>query len=270
VQLTPHPDIDELLEDLLHRIRQILGQKLVGLYLYGSLVTGDYDRGVSDFDLLAATRTEIDGEEFDGLQELHLDLVKNHPEWDNRVEVAYMPVAGLATFKIKESRMAVISPGEPFHFKGAGKEWLINWWQVRERGLVLYGPDPKTLIGPISHQEFLDVVREHAQHWREWVADFRSRKGQAYARLTLCRALYAAVNGEQVSKRRAALWARDCLPEQARLIEQALEWRKAEDDVGVDHKATFPETERFVHLMIDRVEAILSERQRLTKSGACR
>jgi len=260
MQLTPYPDIDKLLNGLLHRLRQILGEKLVGLYLYGSLVTGDFDRGVSDFDLLAATRTDIDGKEFDRLQELHLDFTNNHPEWDGRVEIAYLSVAGLKTFKTQESKMAAISPGEPFHFKGAGKEWLINWWQVRERGRTLYGPDPKTLIEPISQEEFLDVVREHTQHWREWVKDFRSRKGQAYARLTLCRALYAAQNGEQVSKRGAALWAQDRLPEQARLIEQALEWRTAEDDQEIDHEATFPETESFVHFMIDQVEAVFSER----------
>ncbi|MCP4601601.1 MAG: GNAT family N-acetyltransferase [Proteobacteria bacterium] len=249
-----YPDIDKLLIDLLGQICQILDEKLVGLYLYGSLVTGDFDPGISDFDLLAATATDIDNQEFDRLQELHLDFVNDHPEWANRVEIAYLSVAGLKTFKTKVSQMAVISPGEPFHFKEAGKEWLLNWWQVRGRGLALYGPDPKTLIDPISQKEFLDVVREHAQQWREWVRESRHRKSQAYVRLTMCRALYAVKNGEQVSKRQAALWARDRFPEHARLIEQALEWRKAEENEEIDHEATFPETERFVHFMIDQVE----------------
>jgi predicted nucleotidyltransferase len=223
MQLIPYPNIDELLKNLLHRVRHVLGDKLVGLYLYGSLVTGDFDRGISDFDLLAATTTDIDTEEFDRLQELHLDFVNDHLAWVNRVEIAYLSVAGLKTFKTKVSQMAVISPGEPFHFTDAGKEWLLNWWQVRERGLALYGPDPKTLIEPISRAEFLNTVREHAQHWREWVQDSRRRKSQSYAILTMCRALYAAKNGEQVSKRQAASWARDHFPERARLIEQALE-----------------------------------------------
>ncbi|HUT21521.1 MAG TPA: aminoglycoside adenylyltransferase domain-containing protein, partial [Anaerolineae bacterium] len=257
---TPYPDVDKLLDDLLHRIRQILDAKLVGLYLYGSLVTGDFCRGVSDFDLLAATGTDIDQTEFDRLRELHLAFVSDHPEWDNRVEIAYLSVAGLRTFKTQESVMAVISPGEPFHFKPAGKEWLINWWLVRERGRTLYGLHPESLIGPISGQEFLGSVREHAQHWREWVEESRSRKGQSYARLTLCRALYAAVHGEQASKKRAARWVQDRFPEQAGLIEQALEWREAEDDSGVDHEATYPETECFVRFMIDQVECALGKR----------
>jgi hypothetical protein len=59
-----------------------------------------------------------------------------------------------------------------------------------------------------------------------------------------------------VSKRQAALWARDCFQEQATLIEEALEWRLAEDGEGIDHEATFADTERFVHSMIEQVEAV--------------
>jgi len=254
---TPYPEIDGLLTNLRDQVLRILGGKLVGLYLYGSLVTGDFDPGVSDLDLLAATASEIDDEAFDSLQKMHLDFATNHPVWENRVEIAYLSVDGLRTFRTQESVMAVISPGEPFHHKAAGKEWTINWWLVRERGVTLYGPDPRALIKPISRQEFLDTVREHAQQWREWVKASRSRKGQAYARLTLCRALYAAVHGEQPSKRQAARWAKDRFPERARLIEEALEWREAQNDSEVDREATYPETERFVRFMIDQVEAVL-------------
>jgi len=202
-------------------------------------------------------RPNIDDEEFDRLQKLHLDFVDHHPEWDNRVEIAYVSASALRSFKTRVSRIAVISPGEPFHFREAGKEWLINWWLVRERGLTLYGPDPKTFIEPISREELIETAREHAQLWREWVKDSRHRKAQAYARLTMCRALYAVKNGEQVSKKQAALWARVHLPEQARLIDQALEWRTAEDDERIDHEATFAETEQFVQFMIDEVESVL-------------
>lgn len=251
------PDMVRLLDDLCGRIRQALGGELVGVYLYGSLVTGDFDPGISDFDLLAVTADEVDDEAFRRLDALHADFVGEYPAWENRIEIAYLPAAGLRTFRTQESRMAVISPGEPFHFKRAGREWLLNWWQVREQSLVLYGPDPKTLIGPISQPEFLAVVGEHTRAWREWVGECRARKSQAYARLTLCRALYEATHGAQASKRQAAQWAQDAFPEQARFIEEALAWRSAADDSGVDHEATWPETERFVHFMADQVEAIL-------------
>ena len=37
------------------------------------------------------------------------------------------------------------------------------------------------------------------------------------------------------------------------LIGQALEWREARDERGVDHAATFPEVRRFVHAVFDRI-----------------
>jgi predicted nucleotidyltransferase len=254
---TPYPDVDELLDDLLRRVRQALGEQLVGLYLYGSLVTGDFTPGVSDVDLLAAVRKGIDDGTLARLQDMHLDLVADHPAWDDRIEVAYVSVVALETFRTRESVIAAISPGEPFHTKPAGGEWLINWWLVREHGRTLYGPDPKTLIAPISQREFLDAVRGHAIRWPMWVQRARSRKSQSYARLTMCRALYAAVHGEQASKVRAARWAQERLPHHARLIEEALEWRVAEDDSAVDHGATFLATVRFVNLMVSHVEAVL-------------
>ena len=251
--VTPYPDVDELLGSLLCQIRQVLGEKLVGLYLHGSLVTGDFREGVSDIDLLAATSADIDDRELLRLQQLHNDLVARNSEWDDRIDVAYLSVVGLKTFRSGASKMALICPGEPFHAREAGKDWLVNWWLVRERGVTLYGPSPATLIDPISREEFVQAVREHAQLWREWVHQMRHRTGQAYTILTMCRALYASENGEQVSKKLAAAWARKQLPEWASLIQAALEWRDAREDEEVDHEATFPETVRFVHAVADRM-----------------
>ena len=62
--ITAYPDVDALLGQLLDGIRNALGERLLGLYLYGSLVAGDFTPGTSDVDLLAATATIIDEREF--------------------------------------------------------------------------------------------------------------------------------------------------------------------------------------------------------------
>ena len=56
---TPYEDVNEVLALLLARQRAILGEGLVGLYLYGSLATGDFDRESSDIDFVAATAGEL-------------------------------------------------------------------------------------------------------------------------------------------------------------------------------------------------------------------
>lgn len=52
MQVTPYANINELLELILSSLQRILGAKLVGLYLNGSLVIGDFDPEISDIDLV--------------------------------------------------------------------------------------------------------------------------------------------------------------------------------------------------------------------------
>ncbi len=153
--------------------------------------------------------------------------------------------------------MAVISPGEPFHMKEAGRDWLMNWYIVRERGMALFGPPAKTIIAPVTQDEFVWAVRDQATSpVSAWVNDLKTdRKRQAYAILTMCRALYAHRIGVQASKRQAALWAQQELPEWSRLIQSALAWRQAWREEQVDHAATYAETLWFVRFVRDQILA---------------
>jgi hypothetical protein len=94
------------------------------------------------------------------------------------------------------------------------------------------------------------------RRWGEWVTDAQTRPSQAYAILTMCRALYTCTHGAQVSKRKAAEWAAQELPQWSDLIKSALLWRAAWRDETVDHAATFPETLRFVQFITAQIEAI--------------
>ena len=255
MQETAYPDINRLLDSLLSQMRYILREKLVGLYLYGSLVTGDFDPDISDIDLLAATLSDLNDTEVEDLREMHAGLVRDNKEWDNRLDVDYLSVAALRTFRTHTSYKPGISPGEPFLVKEAGEDWLINWYMVRERGVALFGPPPTAIIDPITKEEFVQAVRVHAAAWGGGIEIRPSRKEQAYAILTMCRAFYTHKNGEQVSKRQAALWVQDEVPEWSGLIRGALEWRKAWREEQVDHAETYPESLRFINVMRDQILA---------------
>jgi hypothetical protein len=113
----------------------------------------------------------------------------------------------------------------------------------RIRRLASY-PDPRS--GDSRHVFYAECVwPTHVRSWREWVREMRTRKGQAYAVLCLCRALYTDCHGEQLSKPQAARWAQRELPEWGDLIGRALDWRAARaDEPG--SAASFEETVRFV------------------------
>ena len=253
MQATPYPDINRLLESLLSRMRHIFRERLVGLYLYGSLTTGDFDPESSDIDLLAATSSDVSAAEFDALRAMHLDFARDHPRWEDRVDVAYLSVTALATFRSERSPMAVISPGEPFHMTDAGKEWLMNWYAVRESGVALFGPPAQAFIAPITREEFAGCVRDYATEWGDRIHGEGERKEQAYAILTMCRALHLHRTGQPASKGQAALWAQEELPQWSGLIQSALAWREAWREQQVDHAATRAETIRFVNFVRDQI-----------------
>jgi len=249
------PEVRELLDSLLSRLQTVLGDRLVGLYLYGSLVMGDFDPDISDVDLMAATSGVLNDSQLRALDEMHRQIMSERPRWNGRIEIAYISLDALRTFKTKASQIAIISPGEPFHFKEAGEDWLINWYLVREKGITLYGPPPHEIIEPMTKDEYVQAVREQAFAWRDWIEGDFDRPYQGYAIITLCRALYTHVHGEQVSKQAAAQWAKGQLPEWSWLIDEAVRWREAavEDSTKIDHAATMPITRRFVNDVIDRI-----------------
>jgi predicted nucleotidyltransferase len=255
MQPTAYPHINTILDHLLTGMQTILDGKLVGLYLFGSLVWGDFDDDLSDIDLLAAVTETLNEREFLALKKMQDAFVRDNPKWDNRVEIAYLSLHALKTFRTEDSLIGIISPGEPFHMKDAGKDWLVNWYMVREKGVTLYGPPPQEIIDPIAKAEFIQVVKDHMLWWRDYIHEVYHRGAQAYAILTMCRALYTVRNGEQVSKLQAATWVQGELPQWAALIQDAITWRKASRETNVDHAATIPQTQAFVLEMIERILA---------------
>lgn len=143
---TSYPNVNKLLASLLFQMQKTLGKKLLGLYLYGSATAGDFDLDISDLDLLAVIKGDITEQEFFILENMHSDLAVKYPEWKDRIEVAHLPAEGLREFKNDQSRIVVISPGEPLNIKTAGNDWLINWYDVQENGISLFGPNQTTFM----------------------------------------------------------------------------------------------------------------------------
>lgn len=254
---TPYADINELLGLFLVEMRAILGEKLIGLYLFGSLAAGDFDYDISDIDLLAAIANELDEEEFERLKAMQLDMMNRYKQWDDRIEIGYIAVEHLKTATSRPP-IALISPGEPFHLKEVGTDWIINRYVLREKGMALYGPAPEAMFAPISREERMRTIQENVMEWRAWITQTEMvhlRKYQGFMILTMCRELYRSRHeGEVISKQAAAGWAQQQWPEWAALIRDALAWRAAYRDEPVDGDATLAETLRFVNFALDRCE----------------
>ena len=223
------PEVAPILDRVIAGLNAILDQQLVGIYVYGSLVDGDFDAGISDIDMVVVMKREIDAALFDALDELHEAIVEDNPAWHDRLELVYIAASGLRRFRTRTSRIAVISPGEPFHCLDAGDDWLISWYGLRESGLALRGPDIESLLDPIPLADYLAGLREHVNAYPDMAATTDSKSWLSYIALTVARALYTVAHGRPTSKRKAASWAMQRDPKWASLLESALNWRADAD-----------------------------------------
>lgn len=202
---------------------------LLGLYAHGSWVTGDFADDRSDLDVLAVLSREPDAALLSILAEAHLRIEELYPVWKGRIEVEYIDVATVAAIAAAgndatERLMVRISPGEDIHLLPATSHRLLTWATVRSGGLPLLGPPPTELLPPIDPARVRSAALDHVRDWPSWVLQMRHPGGQAYAVLTLCRALHLFVEGSQISKLQAARYAIAALPDRAGLIVWARDW----------------------------------------------
>src|SRR5919112_599019 len=106
---TGDPEADVLLPVLTAAVTAALEPQplLLGLYLYGSLTSGDFTPGVSDIDLLAVTDGPIPSDVINRLQPMHAGITARFPQWHDRIEVIYVPRQALATFRTQCSEIGV-------------------------------------------------------------------------------------------------------------------------------------------------------------------
>jgi len=239
---------------LASEIQGVLGDDLVGLYLYGSSVTGGFDPGVSDIDLVAVTSPEVEALDLAGLEQMHRRFVSRYPEWSDRLEIVYIGRATLESFRTSPGSLAVISPGEPFHVRDERvADWLQNWYLVRETGICLYGADAAAIVPPIAWTEFVAATVGYADEVRNR-SRLRAGGGDlAYTVLTMCRALRTVRTQTHGSKQEAAAWTRERMPEWVWLIDTALTCRLSRGTIGFEDEPSRAAAETFIAVLADEI-----------------
>jgi Domain of unknown function (DUF4111)/Nucleotidyltransferase domain len=244
------PTVLPVINRLKASIVEVTGSSLVGLYVFGSLVEGDFDPAVSDIDLIAVLEDSPSEPLATGLRLMHDDFARANLEWDDRIEVVYISKEGLAHCRTETTSMGIISPGEPFQVVQAGTEWILNWYPARASSMTLIGQPLTTLIPPIPAEEYIHELRLYLADFKNRIDVYAPPGPQAYAILSICRGLHSLREGHRLSKRQAASWARHEFPKWANLIEQAVEWRDRQRDVDVeDGRGTIDRTRAFIKEM---------------------
>jgi Domain of unknown function (DUF4111)/Nucleotidyltransferase domain len=225
-----YPELDSVLHRFVARVQSALGSNFIGAYLVGSLATGDFDLD-SDVDFLVLTRVELREADVKSLEAIHSDVhaLGSYPA--EHLEGSYLP----AELLDRPDAVGV----EPVWYVDNGSTSLVlsihdnRWhvrWILRERGIVITGPDPKTFLPPISIEALRGEAASSIQELaRRFIAEldrpigwFNTRFGQSFAVLTCCRMLQTCASGIVDSKLSSVKWAERSLdPGWSGLIRQA-------------------------------------------------
>lgn len=223
MSVTQYADLDAVLARFVEGVTGVLGPNFVGAYLVGSFALGDADEH-SDVDFLVFTESELTHDELAGLQALHASLGHLDAGWARHLEGSY----------VTRDRFRTLDPARaPFPFLDNGARELVpdNHCNsavmrrvVREHGVTLAGPDPKSLVEPVAADDLRREAAETMRRYADWAHGLAGMSAwtQPYLVLTCCRVLATLVLGEVISKRAAAEWATGALdPAWRDLVERA-------------------------------------------------
>jgi len=232
---TAYEQVNTILHLLFTGVHAILDNQLVGFYLYGSLSLGNFDPSSSDVDFLVVTTEKLSEETLVALRDMHESIAESGLYYAKKLEGSYIPRVALRKYDPTNAFHPTIGVDWSFAVGHHKSSWIIDRYIVREHGVILYGPSPKTLIDPITTSELQDAVCQHLSNfWQAQFADpawLRPRDYQAFAILTMCRALSMLHTGGVPSKPQAAAWAHENLDSKWRpTIERALIWRTQHED----------------------------------------
>lgn len=215
---TSFADVNALLDDLRGRINRVLGHHFGGMYVVGSLALGDFDPSSSDIDLIVLTDQDLTEAHIRGLDAMHAQVAAGSSPWATRLEVVYVPLAALGSLAPAGGLYPQIEKGTTLLQAALEPGWAFQCWTLRERGIVITGPDPRQLVAPIEPWAMAAAVAAIAGEWLDaarhdptWLAWLRQRPNHTFVIQTLCRMLYSLAVGEVTSKPRALHWARHAL-----------------------------------------------------------
>jgi predicted nucleotidyltransferase len=262
-QPTPYAELNAVLHELVASIRQAVGDDFIGAYLQGSFAVGDFDQH-SDVDFVVAIRTELSEKAVAELQRVHERIYGLESEWARHLEGSYFPGAILRSGERCGEPLWYLDHGSSGLIKSDHCNTLVVRSVVRERGITLAGPDPTTLLDPISvnalRREMSNTMRRWAKEILEEQERYRNRFSQGFIVLSYSRMLHDLVKGRPGSKREGATWAKATLgTEWSALIDRAWTGRPnpvvavREPPDPVDFEATL----RFVKAVLHKSEAYM-------------
>ncbi len=217
-----------------NRLRDVLGECMIGVYAGGSWALGDYLPGRSDLDLAAVVRSSLSGE----IEEAAVATLRH--------EALPCPARLLefVVYRLDTASSGLAEPdfelnlntgeGVPLSVQSRGETGDLgsHWYAIdrsvlSQAGIALVGPPAGEVFAPIPPRDLIPVLTESLR----WHRDHATEPSDAV--LNACRALRYAEEARWSSKPAAGRWAVGLGLAPGELITRALQART--EGSGLDH-----------------------------------
>jgi streptomycin 3"-adenylyltransferase len=190
--------------------REIIGDKLTGIYLHGSMAMDCFNPEKSDIDLLIVIEKDIsDAQKMEFMKQV---VKLNELAPAKGLEVSFVkreyckPFVYPTPFELHFSPMHLQwFRDNPENFvenmKGEDKDLAAHFTVINRYGIVLYGEKIERVFGPVSKKDYVESIWSDVEGARDKIAE-----APVYMTLNLCRVLAVLKEDLCLSKQLGGEW----------------------------------------------------------------
>lgn len=258
--------MDESLRIMMERILTELSGNEPTMYLYGSVVLGDFRSGWSDIDILCLCDRPLTAEQARKLVGLRQTLMRAYPgnpyfrlfeggilSWDAFLKEAEDTVVYWGTSGQRVTDRYAFDP--------------FSAILLKQRGRLLCGPDRRGCIPYPSERDIADAVRRWHDITRRHAQETPGKVSSAGWLLDIARCLYTLETGGVIAKTEAGRWAlAQGLAPDADVLSKAVTVRENPEAAMADAEtvrwlaALGPHIQRFADVLEARIEGLHAAR----------
>jgi hypothetical protein len=197
----PEP-IRATMQALANGILEVLGRRVLGVYLGGSASLGEFNPASSDVDFLVVTDGPLMQRDHAALAALH-DRLRQETPLGSRLEGDYAPRELLTP----SGTVAPVPEVRDGHFN-PDVSWIMlssdNLVNMQEHGISFHGPAPRTILPFVTPDDVRAAVREMLDEGPEPTETPAQAASEV---LGLVRSLCSLETGRPTTKDAGAAWA---------------------------------------------------------------
>lgn len=244
----------DILEKIKETYQTVLKDKLVGIYVHGSIAFGCFNWDKSDIDFLVVVKEALNQEEKEALISELLILDENCPpkglEMSVVLDKVCKPFVYPTPFELHFSnthkeRCKSNLTEYCRNMNGVDKDLAAHITVINRVGITLCGKEISEVYEAVPKRDYVDSIWCDIENAEEEIDD-----NPVYIILNLCRVLAYLEDDVVLSKKQGGEWGRENLPVECRnLIEKALESYQSDTEFVKDGFER-----NFVDYMLSRIK----------------